>query len=117
MSDPRIIAPNNLPLTVERWDGARLEHEHADHPTYMFPVEVEFTGVKPADFPDWDTSYCNERHALIYADDCIALTLYEARYYLWVLDGGRCLRGPSLSWNWRITEASLAEIKRRMGSP
>jgi hypothetical protein len=108
------IAPNGLPPTVERWDGVRLEHEHADHPTYMFPVDAEFTGERPADLPEWDHSYCNERHALIYVDGCVALTLYEHCYALWNLESGNCLRGNS--WHtqgWRITEASRAEIRLR----
>jgi hypothetical protein len=114
MSDPRIIDPNGLPLTVERWDGMRLEHEHADHPTYMFPIDVEFTGVKPADLPDWDTSYRNERHALIYVDGTVALTLYECCYTLWNIQSGSCLRGkPWIQQGWRITEAGRAEIQRR----
>jgi hypothetical protein len=114
MSDPRIIAPNNLPLTVERWDGARLEHEHADHPTYMFPVEIEFKGEVPAGLPDWDTSYRNEKHALIYLDGTVALTLYECCYYLWNLESGNNLRGSWRSQGWRITEASRTEIQRRV---
>jgi hypothetical protein len=114
VTNPKAIAPNGLPLTVERWDGVRLEHSHADHPTYMFPVDVEFTGEKPADLPDWDTSYCNERHALIYIDGCIALTLYECCYELFMLADGVFLKGSSWhSKEWRITEASRVEIEKR----
>jgi hypothetical protein len=35
--------PNGLPVACIRADGALLEHEHADHPDYLFPVTV--TGV------------------------------------------------------------------------
>lgn len=32
---------NNLPLTTRRCDGFFLEHEHADHPDYKFPIVLD----------------------------------------------------------------------------
>jgi len=42
-----IFQKNGLPIRAIRHDGALLEHEHADHPSYLFPVTVEFAGEKP----------------------------------------------------------------------
>ncbi len=48
-----VFQKNNLPIVCQRGsDGALLEHEHADHPDYKYPVEVEFVGEKPDTFRD-----------------------------------------------------------------
>jgi len=47
-----VFQKNDLPIVCIRHDGAVLEHEHADHPDYKFPVEVEFVGEKPDTFHD-----------------------------------------------------------------
>jgi hypothetical protein len=47
-----VFQKNNLPIVCMRSDGALLEHEHADHPDYKFPVEVEFVGERPDTFHD-----------------------------------------------------------------
>ena len=42
-----IFQKNGLPIVCQRgFDGALLEHEHADHPDYKFPVDVEYTESK-----------------------------------------------------------------------
>jgi hypothetical protein len=45
-----VFQKNNLPITCMRHDGALLEHEHADHRDYKYPVKVEFVGDKPDTF-------------------------------------------------------------------
>ena len=47
-----VFQKNGMPIVCQRHDGALLEHEHADHPHYKFPVEVEFVGSKPDAFHD-----------------------------------------------------------------
>lgn len=48
----QVFRKNGLPIVCLRHDGALLEHEHADHPDYKFPVEVEHAGDKPDTFHD-----------------------------------------------------------------
>lgn len=83
--------PNGLPVTCVR-PGALLECEHADHPDYKFPVRVDI-----AEEP-------SETHALLYTDGTVAVTLYEARYHLWV-------NGKSREYDGRFTAESLARVK------
>jgi|SRR5271170_7462654 len=48
-----VFQKNGLPIMCMRGhDGALLEHEHADHPDYKYPVKVEFVGEKPDTFRD-----------------------------------------------------------------
>lgn len=47
-----VFRKNGLPIVCQRHDGALLEHEHADHPDYKFPVEVEYAGTKLDAFRD-----------------------------------------------------------------
>lgn len=47
-----VFRKNGLPFVCQRADGALLEHEHADHPSYLFPVEVEYALEKPDTFRD-----------------------------------------------------------------
>lgn len=106
----KTITPNNLPITCIKYDGTMLEHAHADHPTYVMPVDVEFIGEKPSDLPDWDSSYETETHALIFADDCVALTLYECTYSLWSLNRDGAHLHSSFGMhdkNWRLSEESV----------
>lgn len=106
-------APNRLPITCVRADGTMLEHETADHPDYKFPVEVEFVGVKPA-LPDWDLSFSNESHGLIYFDDYVALTMYECTYSLWSLSDGKSLGGRMYAEEgWRLSDSSIQKIKEQ----
>lgn len=105
------IRPNGLPITCIRHDNTLLEHEHADHPNYRFPVEVEFIGTRP-ELPERDDSYTTETHALIYTDDSVALTLYECTYGLFSLHDGLSISGPG--WKrgeWRLSEGSLAKAR------
>jgi hypothetical protein len=93
------FTPNNLPIRCIRADGMMLEHEHGDHPDYIFPVEVEYVGP-----PDetryqlvngdgeiemmderWRYGEDHEEHALIFANGSIAVTIYETCSTMWSL--------------------------------
>lgn len=118
-----IFAPNGLPIRVLRHDGATLEHEHADHRDYKFPVVAEYIGN-----PDrhmWHTSEglvpmsadeayadAHETHALIYTDGYVAVTMHEHCYAMWYLHDG-AFAGGSL-WNkgeWRLTREAVERIR------
>lgn len=106
----RVFAPNGLPVNCIRHDCTMLEHEHADHPDYKFPVAVNYVG--PAhDLPDWDTSHCPESHALIYFDSCIAVTLYEYCYAMWSTANGKLMAGSLCARSdWVLSEETLGKI-------
>lgn len=104
-----VIAPNGLPIACVRADGTMLEHEHADHVDYKFPVTAQYIGER-VPLPEWDTSYENEVHALIYASTYIALTIYECCYSIWGLPNGVCLGGFTERKKWRLTAESIAKI-------
>lgn len=105
------ILPNRLPIKCITADGAMLECGHGDHPTYKFPVTIEYRGKIPEDLEEWDKSYCSETHALIYEDGYMALTLSECTYYMWSLYDGQW-RGGSSWYNkdWYLTEESVNKI-------
>ncbi len=106
-----IHQPNGLPLRCIDRNGDIWEHEHANHPDYKFLVEVEYVGP-PHDLPEWDDSYGNQDHALIYTDECIAVTMYECTYGLWSLRDGQILAGNM--WkptHWKLTDRSRGLIK------
>lgn len=103
----------------DAWHAVRVEadllarqHEHADHPSYLFPVGVEFVGPPhPRDADILGTrSYTV---ALIYADDCVAMTLHECCYDLWLLEGGAHLHGESWHRGWRLSALAREEIRAR----
>jgi hypothetical protein len=110
------ITPNGLPVMCVKFDGTMLEHEHGDHPTYKFPVSVEFVGEHEP-LPDWDDSYKKQCHALIYTDGDVALTMYESSYAMWNLLSGEFVHG-SRFWVesppnfWRLTKESIEKITR-----
>ena len=107
----KIIAPNELPIACIHADGTMLEHEHANHPTYKFPVDVEFTGEKPK-LDEWDDSFSTETHALIYTDGYIAVTLYEYTYATWSLLDGTCLGSRfHQEPGWKLSDDSIEKIK------
>lgn len=124
-----VITPNKLPIRCIRHDGALLEHEHADHPTYMYPVSVEYLGeVDDRDREDAremtgrgdvTDDECRrlrgETHALVYCDGCVALTLYECCYAIWSVGprfGGE-LEGGSLWFHgkWKLSAESLKKVR------
>lgn len=101
LNNGKVIAPNNLPIKCIRGDGTMLEHEHADHSTYLFPIEVECKGDHI------------ENHALIYTDGCIAISLYECCYCYWHISPTESSGSGSLWKNkedWTISKASRDKI-------
>lgn len=110
----RVIAPNGLPITCVRSDSTMLEHSFADHPTYMFPVKIEFVGQIPKSLQPWDMSFESESHALIYTDGDIALTIYEHEYSLWSLSSGQPLASCyNQIHGWRLSAESIEQIKNK----
>lgn len=104
--------PNGLPIMCIKHDGSMYEHEHGDHPDYKFPVKVEYVGVKE-ELPDWDDSYCDQVHALIYTDGVVAITLYECCYSTWFLRDGH---GTGSLWKmseWKLKQESIDEIRSK----
>lgn len=132
-----VHTPNGLPITTITCDGVMMEHEHADHPDYKFPVDVEYVGVIDEDdildakmLLGDDVEPTEERvrmirhetHALIYSDGNIALTLYEYCYFTWLLHNGEFEGGPKWAWHhpkkggvvqYRMTNSSRDKIKER----
>lgn len=103
------IAPNGLPIACVRADGTLLEHAHADHPTYVFPVTVEYVWVRKP-LPEWDDSYQPQAHALVWTDGAAVVTLYECSYSLWALSDGERLGAPRFG-RWRLTDESIRRIR------
>ena len=105
----RVHAPNGLPIRSIRWDGLMTEHEHGDHRDYLFPVDVVCSD--PPEVIDGHTFPNNERHALIYTDSNIALTMYECCYIMWHLSrDGAWLAGGYLSNSYRLSVESVDKI-------
>lgn len=133
--------PNNLPIRCIRADGMMLEHEHGDHPDYIFPVEIEYVGPKDEERyqlvdgegnvemmdEGWRYSTDHEEHALLFASGSVAVTIYETCSAMWSLrsspkfkDGkkiedepaGLCMGGHLwLKDEWKLTEESIEKIK------
>lgn len=108
-----VIAPNNLPICCITAAGLLMENEYANHKDYKFPVEAEYTAAHKYQVPEWDGSYGNQVHALIYNDDSIALTLYEANYAIWSLRTGKCIGARYNDEHWKLTEVSISKIKEQ----
>lgn len=109
----RVICPNGLPITCVRHDGTLLEHEHADHPDYRFPVTVGFIGRREDGLAGCDTSYARQVHALVYADGDIALTMFESTYGLFSVCNGLSITGSM--WKrgeWQLNPKSLIKVQR-----
>lgn len=100
----KTIAPSGLPIHCIRADHTMMEHEAADHPTYLFPVVV--------DCPDAGEDYRTETHALIYSDGCVAVTLYEYCYSMFSVRDGECLGGFARKTS-RLSESARAAIEAR----
>ena len=121
------VLPNGEPVMCIKANGDMLECGEGDHPTYMFPVNVKYIGTDESLFTwghadgtleamsDEDReNMANERHALIYTDGNVALTLYEASYYLLHIDGTMLTNaGYHVGKDWVLDEASVRKIKER----
>lgn len=107
----KIYTPNNLPVKCFRQNGDMLEHAHADHPDYKYPVEIKYvgeitdkiisdfkamTGREPDKNEDPRDLY-HETHGLIYTDGCVAITIYENSYAMWSCRDGKNMGGNM--WN------------------
>ena len=118
----RVYAPNGLPILCIRHDSVTLEHEHADHPDYRFPVEVEYIGdpsifawcTPDGEVPMTPEEIANERtetHALIYSDGYVAVTLHECTYATWLVQTGECIGGRCHKGReWQLTDAARVRI-------
>lgn len=126
----KVIAPNGLPVRCIRHDNAMLEHEHADHPFYKFPVRAVFYKT-PQEMLDSGESFwvdgngltipktveeleydCVQDHALLYTDGSVALTMYECCYALFSLRDGRLMCGSL--WekgHWHLSPESLEKVR------
>jgi len=104
------IAPNNLPINCIRWDNTMLEHEHADHVTYQFPVYTQYIGELDDEMHSFE--YWDQNHALIYTDGTIALTLYECCYETWSLKTCKPLSKRIFSKDWQLSNESIKKINR-----
>ena len=118
-----VHSPNGLPVRSIRFDDSMWEHEHADHPGYMFPVEVRFVGELPDEWRQYHVAMHGreltdeefrdsegQTHALVFLDGCVALTMYECCYALWRLDDGSLLHGSL--WRadrWRLDVGTVGE--------
>lgn len=101
-----------------------MEHEHADHPDYRFPVVVEYCGSDPLQFA-WCTdegivpmtaeeaeAHRTETHALIYTDGVVAVTMYECTYAMWYVRDGSLAGGSGrVRGEWELTAESLVKIR------
>lgn len=109
------IRPNGLPIACIRHDFAMMEHEHADHPDYKFPVEVEYIGPKaPPDDEMAQFDEASQTHALIYTDGSVALMLFECSYAMAVLSRDGVIMGGALwpAGEWRLTTKAIEAIRK-----
>lgn len=111
----KVIAPNNLPIRIVKPcgdTGFLMEHEHANHTDYKFPVKIEYVGSANAFLNDNDLDYTrDEMHALIYTDGSIAVTMYEYCYATWNLSNRN---GEGSLWtkgDWKMSEESRDKVK------
>jgi hypothetical protein len=125
----RVHCPNGLPINCIKYDNTMMEHEHADHPDYKFPVDVEYVGnLKGTGDPGEDLALygrvlndqevremMGQTHALIYTDGSIALTIYECCYAMWYLRDGE-FAGGSL-WKKGEWKLSCETIQRIVEQP
>lgn len=109
-------------------DGTVRDH-HADHPDYIFSVDVRFvghvselmkhafhleTGTPIDEFNDNDVrNYHSSRHALIYVDDRIALTMHEFDYYIFSLKNAFCAGSNRHDFSFlMLSQESFDRIKK-----
>jgi hypothetical protein len=135
-----VYTPNNLPIRCFKANGLMLEHEHGDHPDYIFPIDIEYIAkLDELDYedykqingedgtPDQVRESCGETHALLYSNHSIAVTMYETCSATWMLqeqkifrdDGievveivsGGCIGGHMWkAGEWKISNKSLDDI-------
>lgn len=101
--------PNGLPIGCINANGLLTECEHGDHDDYIFPVEVDGDD-HPEDLAALGVSQYPQRHALIYTDGTVALTLYECCYTMWLVHNGEGIGGRYQPKHERLSEQSRAKI-------
>lgn len=119
-----INSPNGLPVQCIDRNGNMWECEHADHPDYKFPVEIEYCGPpestprfvdgagNPAGTAEANESLQRQTHALIYTDGHAAVTMHECTYAFWHVNDGRVAGGSLFKpGHWRLSAASIAKIR------
>lgn len=119
-------------MTCVKADGSVWEHEHADHATYLFPVDVEWVGAVTDDMradykimtgkePPDDAAVRDihlERHALIYTDGIMAVTLYETCYAMFNARSGEARFGRYVyPEQQKLSKESLERIQAKNGPP
>lgn len=88
-------------------DSTENYHEHGSHPDYKFPVDVYYLG--PNEEIQEKCSY--ERHALLYTDGYVAVTMFEYCYAMWSLQSGKLVGG--ILWQkdeWSLSKDSCDRI-------
>lgn len=114
--------PNELPVNCIMANGTMLECEHGNHPSYKFPIIVEIPEKDCKAHFTYELSdeeikneSTRERHAVIFFDDTVALTLFEHSYYMWSLNDGHCIRDPFAFKGeksyWKICDSDLEKIR------
>ena len=99
-----LLAPTGGEPRVIKADGTLMEHEHADHPDYKFPVKVaRQSNSRPL---HW------EEHAFVFSDGSVALTLFEYCYALWHLRTGRFIGGSLWNSDFFLSAESIRRIVR-----
>jgi len=99
--------PNGLPISCITASGFLLECEHGEHLDYKFPVRIQTT------VPERDPEYREypQTHAFIYTDGVVAVTMYEANYYMWSLhNDGETLGGRYAYKTDRLSEESCKKV-------
>lgn len=93
------VCPNNLPITCI--GSKMMEHEHADHPNYQFPIMIKNPSEETEEVLDADNNVVgtydssNQIHAVIFYNDSLLITLYECRYYFWSVAKNKYVGGLS----------------------
>lgn len=102
------LLPNGLFIECINANNDMLEVQHGDHPDYITRLDIDGENADP-EYPEYP-----QAHALIYTDGYIALTMYEASYYIWAVLTGLPLGGRYQSGNQpRLSPAAMADIQQR----
>lgn len=85
------------------------EHEHSAHPDFKLVVEADYVG--DSDTSKWKPWEKRERHAVIYCDGYVVVTLYEHCYAMWHIADGLVSGGHLWKRNeWRLTAESRSKL-------
>jgi hypothetical protein len=109
--DVQIICPNALPIRCLTVTGKAMEHEHADHKDYKFPVDIENT-LRPLE--PYESGH--ECHAVIDVTNDLITTIYETRKHVWDRLTGTNVAGHYGHQKsfWRVSVESMTMINKRL---